>query len=103
MGQLCEVSISGGRILTALPVRVFAYISVEILVPGRPSIEGQVVRRAGQQVAIEWNDYAPWLIQLLTDQTPALPETRANLTRGASPLADPEDWKWQETPTGAPR
>lgn len=73
VGRLCEISISGGFVKTTLPIRPLAYISLEILVSGRPSLEGQVVRRTADGIAVEWNEYAPWLVQLLADSTPALP------------------------------
>lgn len=73
IGHLCEISISGGLVRTTLPIRPLAYISLEVLVSGRPAIEGQVVRRTPDGIGVEWNDYAPWLVQLLTDRTPALP------------------------------
>lgn len=73
IGHLCEISISGGFVRTTLPIRPLAYVSLEILVSGRPAIEGQVVRHTPDGVGVEWNDYAPWLVQLLTDRTPALP------------------------------
>jgi|SRR6185312_13704206 len=73
VGHLCEISISGGLVRTTLPIRPLAYISLEILVSGRPSIEGQVVRRTAEGIGVEWNEYAPWLVQLLADRTPALP------------------------------
>jgi hypothetical protein len=71
VGQLCEVSISGGFVRTTLPIRAFAHISLELLVPGRPSIQGQVIRRTPAGIAVEWQEYAPWLVQLLADRTPA--------------------------------
>lgn len=80
VGHLCEISISGGFVQTTLPVRLLAYISLEILVSGRPSLEGQVVRRTADGIGVEWNEYAPWLVQLLADRTPALPTNALGAT-----------------------
>ena len=75
VGQLSDISVSGGFVRTTLPIRRLAYISLEILVAGRPSIDGQIVRRTPAGVGIEWSEYAPWLVQLLADRTPALPSS----------------------------
>ena len=77
VGNLSEISISGGFVRTALPIQLLAYLSLEVLVDGRPSIEAQVIRRTANGIAIEWNEYAPWLVQLLSDRTPALPADKS--------------------------
>ena len=81
IGHLREVSISGGLVRTTLPIRALAYISLELLVGGRPSIEGQVVRCMPEGIAIEWSEYSPWIVQLLADRTPAPPSPALLLAR----------------------
>ena len=102
VGNLCEISISGGFVRTALPIQMLAYISVELLIDGRPAIEGQVVRRTCSGIGIEWNEYAPWLVQLLTERTPALPLRRSGPSPPSEWLGDAEP-EWQEAPNSTPR
>jgi len=97
VGHLREVSISGGFVRTTLPIRTLAYVSLEILVAGRPSVEGQVVRCTSEGIAIEWSEYAPWIVQLLAGRTPALPSPASLLAR--TPLkavAGNELLQWQD-------
>lgn len=99
IGQLREVSISGGFVRTTLPIRSLAYVSLEILVGGRPSIDGQVVRCTPEGIAIEWSEYSPWIVQLLADRTPA-PPFPAPLVARTPPLkaASGHEPQWQDAP-----
>jgi hypothetical protein len=68
-GRLTEVSISGGFVKTPLPVHASALVSLRSQAPG-VHIEGYVVRREAAGVAIEWLEFAPELVQFLTQSTP---------------------------------
>ncbi|HWG30586.1 MAG TPA: hypothetical protein VN676_08550 [Steroidobacteraceae bacterium] len=99
IGQLREVSISGGFVRTTLPIRALAYVSLEILVGGRPSIDGQVVRCLPEGIAVEWSEYSPWIVQLLADRTPAPPSPALLLARSPLKVASGnEPLQWQDAP-----
>jgi hypothetical protein len=99
IGHLREVSISGGLVQTTLPIRTLAYISLEILVGGRPSIDGQVVRHTQAGLAIEWSEYSPWIVQLLTDRTPAPPPAASLIARAPlKAVSGSEPLQWPDSP-----
>jgi hypothetical protein len=65
-GQLRDVSISGGFVVTSLPLPAPAYIQIQLVVEGEPGdggllVEGQVVRQTHDGLGIEWSDFLPEL------------------------------------------
>ncbi len=71
-GRLSEASVSGGFVRTVLPALPLSYISIQLLSDEHPPhevllIEGQVVRRTGEGIGIEWSEYAPRLIGYLAE------------------------------------
>lgn len=70
VGRLTEISISGGFVRTQLPVHTSALVSISLHLPVLPRsvshIEGYVVRRVEGGMAIEWLEFAPDLVQFLT-------------------------------------
>jgi len=78
VGQLRNVSVSGGFLHTTLPVQPLSHISLRLLAddgPFGPRLEGQVVRRDSDGVGIEWSELAPELIQTLRHNTGTLEST----------------------------
>jgi hypothetical protein len=73
IGRLTEVSISGGFVKTHLPARTIALVSLRTRLPGLnravPNIQGYVVRRTDTGVGIEWLEFAPELVQFLTQRS----------------------------------
>jgi len=65
-GRLSEVSVSGGFVRTALPVPPLAYITLQLTSDTSLYFEGHVIRRAPDGIGIEWSEYAPGMIQFLT-------------------------------------
>jgi len=65
-GRLCEVSASGGFVRTALPVPPLAYITLQLISDSSLYFEGHVIHRAPDGIGIEWSEYAPGMIQFLT-------------------------------------
>lgn len=80
IGRLTEVSVSGGFVKTHLPAHAIALVTLRTRLPGLnravPNIQGYVVRRAATGVGIEWLEFAPELVQFLT-QHPAISTTEA--------------------------
>ena len=74
IGRLTEVSVSGGFVNTQLPTHTIALVSVPTRLAGlsRPirNIKGYVVRRAATGVGVEWLEFAPELVQILTQRLP---------------------------------
>jgi hypothetical protein len=91
IGRLTEISVSGGFVKTHLPAHAIALVSLRTRLPGLnravPNIQGYVVRRAATGVGIEWLEFAPELVQYLT-QHPTICTTEARLRgdRLAAPL-----------------
>ena len=88
IGRLTEVSVSGGFVKTHLPAHVITLISLRTRVPGInraiPNIQGYVVRRAATGVGIEWLEFAPELVQLLTQHSPVATTSKPALAVTAS-------------------
>ena len=84
IGRLIEVSVSGGFVKTDLPAHAIALVSLRPRLPGLnravPNIQGYVVRRAATGVGIEWLEFAPKLIQFLTQHS-ATSKTHAECPR----------------------
>lgn len=82
IGRLTEVSVSGGFVKTHLPAHTIALVSLRTRFPGLnravPNIQGYVVRREATGVGIEWLEFAPKLVQYLT-QHPTLSTSEARL------------------------
>jgi hypothetical protein len=74
IGRLTEVSVSGGFVTTHLPAHTIALVSLPTRLAGLNrairNIEGYVVRRAATGVGIEWLEFAPELVQFLTQRGP---------------------------------
>ena len=71
LGQLCEVSITGGFVRTVLAAQPMSYIAIQLLtdepLPREVLlVEGQVVHHTRQGLGIEWSEYAPRLVRHLT-------------------------------------
>ncbi len=92
IGRLTEVSVSGGFVSTALPLRPLTYVSLHIRVAElgheRFIIEGQVVRRCPSGLAIEWSDYALQLVRFLYQRSHNAP--------GSEPAAGGALVDWRE-------
>jgi PilZ domain len=75
-GRLCDVSISGGFIVTALPIEPLNMISLQFSA-GFPiaRLQAQVIRRTADGVAVEWQEYAPGLIHEVLRAQPPLEQT----------------------------
>jgi hypothetical protein len=75
-GRLCEISITGGFVETVMPAPPLSYIAIQVVTDEKLPrellfLEGQVVRRDPQGLGIEWNEYAPRLVQHLTESARA--------------------------------
>jgi hypothetical protein len=62
---LCEVSASGARLATSLPLSVHSIVCVQFAVrrpsgpPKRETLEAEVVRSTPTGFAVEWTEFAP--------------------------------------------
>ena len=75
-GCVRDVSISGAFVVTPLPAPLFSYVCVCFHGPYgtrhvNAEAEGQVVRRLGDGLAIEWCEFAPQAVRTL--MAPELP------------------------------
>jgi hypothetical protein len=68
-GTLCEVSVSGGRLTSSLPLPLHGVVVVQVGGSRRqqPSqqIEAEVVRRTDTGFGLEWTDFAPEAVRAL--------------------------------------
>jgi hypothetical protein len=69
-GRICNVSISGAFVVSALPLTLYSYVQVQFTatVEGRrttTSVEGQVVRKDAVGFGIEWCEFAPQVVRAL--------------------------------------
>ncbi len=75
IGRLTEVSVSGGFVKTHAPAQTIALVSLRTRLPSLnravPNIQGYVVRRTAIGVGIEWLEFAPELVQFLTQRSAA--------------------------------
>lgn len=81
-GRLCELSVSGGFVRTALPVQPLCCVLVQLLIApssaARLFLEGQVVRRSPLGLAIEWDACPVELVRDLASRAlPLSPEIPA--------------------------
>lgn len=69
-GRISNVSISGAFIVTPHPAPLYSYVQVQFtaMLQGKrssTSVEGQVVRKDSDGLAIEWREFAPEAIRSL--------------------------------------
>jgi hypothetical protein len=69
-GQLCNISVSGAYIISALPVALLARVRIQMKGPPmsrrlKESLEGQVIRSDRRGFAVEWSEFAPPLARAL--------------------------------------
>jgi hypothetical protein len=69
-GRICNVSISGAFVVSAMPVGLFSYVQVQFtaMLNGKgpsTSVEGQVVRKDATGFGIEWCEFAPDAVRAL--------------------------------------
>src|SRR5579862_8396120 len=63
-GRICNISMSGAFVVSPLPVSLFSYVRVQFtaMLNGKrtaTAVEGQVVRKDGTGIGIEWSEFAP--------------------------------------------
>jgi hypothetical protein len=73
-GQICNASISGAFVASALPVSLFSYVRVQftVLLNGQwttTAVEGQVVRKEARGFGIEWRELASEAVKALVAPT----------------------------------
>ena len=85
-GRICNISMSGAYVVSPLPVSLFSYVRVEFtaILNGKrtaTAVEGQVVRKEGMGIGIEWCEFAPAAVRALVMVPPfRLTEARHILT-----------------------
>jgi hypothetical protein len=88
-GRLTEVSVSGGFVSTDVPAHTIALVSLPARLTGLNraihNIEGYVVRRTATGVAIEWLEFAPELVQFLTQHLPVAETLNVPSSSNGSP------------------
>jgi hypothetical protein len=63
-GRLCDVSVSGALIATAMPIEPLNFIILQLpAVYSIPKLQAQVIRCTAEGIAVEWQDYVPELVQ----------------------------------------
>jgi hypothetical protein len=76
---LCEVSLSGARLIASLPFPLLSVVLVQFSVrrpdgtPKRVTLEGEVVRRTDTGLALEWVEFAPEAARALYAPPPLEP------------------------------
>jgi hypothetical protein len=57
------------------------------------------VRHTQAGLAIEWSEYSPWIVQLLTDRTPAPPPAASLIARAPlKAVSGSEPLQWPDSP-----
>jgi len=74
-GRICNVSISGAFVVSALPVSLFSHLEVQFvaMMHGKRAtmtVEGQVVRKEHGGFGIEWSEFAPDAVRALVTVPP---------------------------------
>jgi hypothetical protein len=69
-GRICNISLSGAFVVSPLPVSLFSYVQVQFtpMLNGKrtaTAVEGQVVRKEGMGIGIEWCEFAPAAVRAL--------------------------------------
>jgi hypothetical protein len=89
IGRLTDISISGGFVNTHLPAHAIVLVSLRTRLPSLsraiPNIQGYVVRRVATGVGIEWLEFAPELVQVLTQHLPVSSTSKPAFAVTASP------------------
>jgi hypothetical protein len=88
-GRICNVSISGAFVISALPVGLFSYVQVQFtaMLNGKrtsTSVEGQVVRKDATGFGIEWCEFAPDAVRALV-AVPPIRRSAASFTLSTTP------------------
>ncbi|MGH8210770.1 MAG: PilZ domain-containing protein [Steroidobacteraceae bacterium] len=78
VGRVCDVSISGARLATALEVLLLAYVQLSVVTQHgkhkrHRAFEGQVVRRTADGFALEWRELAPAAVYALKERWQGVP------------------------------
>lgn len=82
-GTLCEVSVSGARLIVTAPLSVHSVVLVQFADPHSPALrmravlEAEVVRKTETGIAVEWSEFAPEAVRdLLRSEQPNLDALR---------------------------